>query len=181
MRVSRANETDIESLVTLNNRYVAEGLTLPRTEEFAYAHLADYRVIRDADGGVAACAALDEYSPTIVELVSLAAFGLFYDIRFVPQLGPIFLVMALSTWAMTVIGTMFSALTVNLRLRELMLPILVYPFLIPALMAAMLLTTDSMAGKAIWGEDSIWLRVLFAFDFVFTALAVVFIDVVLVG
>ena len=72
MRVSRANETDIQSLVTLNNRYVAEGLTLPRTEEFAYTHLADYRVIRDADGGVAACAALDEYSPTIVELVSLA-------------------------------------------------------------------------------------------------------------
>jgi amino-acid N-acetyltransferase len=72
MRVSRANETDIQSLVALNNRYVAAGLTLPRTEAFAYAHLADYRVIRDADGGVVACAALDEYSPTIVELVSLA-------------------------------------------------------------------------------------------------------------
>ena len=43
MRVSRANETDIQSLVALNNRYVAQGLTLPRTEEFAYAHLADYR------------------------------------------------------------------------------------------------------------------------------------------
>jgi N-acetylglutamate synthase-like GNAT family acetyltransferase len=72
MRVSRANETDIQSLVALNNRYVSQGLTLPRTEEFAYAHLADYRVIRDADGGVVACAALDEYSPSIVELVSLA-------------------------------------------------------------------------------------------------------------
>jgi amino-acid N-acetyltransferase len=72
MRVSRANETDIQSLVALNNRYVSEGLTLSRTEEFAYAHLADYRLIRDADGGVLACGALDEYSPTIVELVSLA-------------------------------------------------------------------------------------------------------------
>jgi amino-acid N-acetyltransferase len=72
MRVSRANETDIQELVALNNKYVAEGLTLPRTEQFAYSHLADYRVVRDADGGVVACAALDEYSPTIVELVSLA-------------------------------------------------------------------------------------------------------------
>jgi amino-acid N-acetyltransferase len=72
MRVSRANETDVQALVALNNQYVAQGLTLPRTEDFAYAHLADYRVIRDADGGVVACAALDEYSPTIVELVSLA-------------------------------------------------------------------------------------------------------------
>jgi amino-acid N-acetyltransferase len=72
MRVSRANETDIQELVALNNKYVAQGLTLERTEQFAYAHLADYRVVRDADGGVVACAALDEYSPTIVELVSLA-------------------------------------------------------------------------------------------------------------
>ncbi|MGH7655084.1 MAG: GNAT family N-acetyltransferase [Gemmatimonadaceae bacterium] len=72
MRVSRANESDIQELVALNNKYVTAGLTLERTEQFAYAHLADYRVIRDADGGVVACAALDEYSPTIVELVSLA-------------------------------------------------------------------------------------------------------------
>lgn len=72
MKISRANETDIQALVALNNKYVAEGLTLKRTEEFAYAHLADYRLIRDADGGVLACAALDEYSPTVVELVSLA-------------------------------------------------------------------------------------------------------------
>jgi len=117
-----------------------------------------------------------------VELVSLAAFALFYDVRIgAHQFWLILMVTALATWAMTVIGTMFSALTVNLRLRELMLPILVYPFMIPALMAAMLLTTDLMAGMSIWGNDSIWVRVLVAFDFVFTALAVVFIDVVLVG
>jgi amino-acid N-acetyltransferase len=72
MKVERPNETDIQQVVSLNNRYVSAGLTLKRTEEFAYAHLADYRVIRDSDGGVVACAALDEYSPTIVELVSLA-------------------------------------------------------------------------------------------------------------
>ena len=34
---------------------------------------------------------------------------------------------------MTVIGTLFSALTVNLRMREVMLPMLVYPLLVPAL------------------------------------------------
>jgi len=117
-----------------------------------------------------------------VELVALAAFVLFYDVRIGwSQFGQILLVTLLATWAMTVVGTIFSAITVNLRLRELMLPILVYPFLIPALMAAMLLTTDLMANMSIWGNDSIWIRVLVAFDAVFTALAVVFIDVVLVG
>ena len=72
MRVERAHETDLQALVALNNRFAPEGLTLTRTEDFAYAHLADYRLIRDADGGVVACVALDEYSPSIAELISLA-------------------------------------------------------------------------------------------------------------
>lgn len=72
MGVDRANEADLPALVGLNNRYAPQGLTLTRTEAFAYGHLADYRVLRDADGGVIACVALDEYSPSIVELISLA-------------------------------------------------------------------------------------------------------------
>jgi N-acetylglutamate synthase-like GNAT family acetyltransferase len=71
-RVQRANETDIKDIVALNNRYVTEGLTLKRSEDFVYAHLADYRVIRDADGGIIGCASLDEYSPSVVEIISLA-------------------------------------------------------------------------------------------------------------
>lgn len=71
-RVQSANETDIQALISLNNRYVPQGLTIQRSEAFAYAHLADYRVIRDADGGIVACVALDEYSPSVVEIISLA-------------------------------------------------------------------------------------------------------------
>ena len=71
-RVQHANETDIKDIVALNNSYAPQGLTLKRTEEFVYAHLADYRVLRDADGGIIGCAALDEYSPSVVEIISLA-------------------------------------------------------------------------------------------------------------
>lgn len=71
-RVERANETDIAEIVALNNRYAPKGLTLARTNDFVYAHLADYRVIRDADGAIVGCAALDEYSPSVVEIISLA-------------------------------------------------------------------------------------------------------------
>lgn len=72
MRVEHANETDIQSVVEMNNRFAPAGLTLARSEAFAYAHLADYRVIRSADGAVLGCVALDEYSPSVVELISLA-------------------------------------------------------------------------------------------------------------
>ena len=117
----------------------------------------------------------------VVETVSLAVFSVMYNVHIQQQFWALLLVIALTTWAITVIGTAFSALTVNLRMRELMLPILTYPFLIPPLMAAILLTTDLLGGKPIGGDNAIWMRVLVAFDVIFSALAVVFIDIVLVG
>jgi len=117
----------------------------------------------------------------LVEIAALAVFAVLYDTHFSKQLWPIVLVLLLGTWGMTVIGTMFSALTVNLRMREMMLPTLVYPMLIPALMAAMTLTSDLMNGTPLGPGNTIWLRVLAGFDLIYTVLAVVFIDIVLVG
>lgn len=81
-RIVPAHETDIPQLLSLNNRYAESGLTLARTPEFAANHLSDYRVLRDAQGGILGCVALDEYSPSVVELISLAvdedAHGLGY-------------------------------------------------------------------------------------------------------
>lgn len=81
-RIGPAHETDIPQLLSLNNRYAAEGLTLARTPEFAANHLSDYRVLRDAQGGIIGCVALDDYSPSVAELISLAvdqdAMGLGY-------------------------------------------------------------------------------------------------------
>jgi amino-acid N-acetyltransferase len=70
--ISLAREYDAAALAALNNRFTSEGLTLPRSESFVEAHLDDYRVIRDDDGHIVGCVCLDEYSPSLVELVSLA-------------------------------------------------------------------------------------------------------------
>jgi amino-acid N-acetyltransferase len=72
IRVEHAEERDIPSIVALNNMYAPDGLTLMRSEEFVTHHLQDYQVIRDDDGSVIGQVALDEYSPSLVELVSLA-------------------------------------------------------------------------------------------------------------
>jgi heme exporter protein B len=97
------------------------------------------------------------------------------------QFWGLLLVVLLGTWALTVIGTFFSALTVNLRMRELMLPTLVYPLMIPALMSAMTLTTDLLNGTPIAGDNLIWIKVLVAFDIIFTLLSVMMVDIVLLG
>ena len=116
-----------------------------------------------------------------IEVVCLPIFGVFYNVRWTQQLPWLALVLILASWGISVVGTVFSALTVNMRLRELMLPMLVYPMLIPCLMAAMTLTTPLLAGEPIAGDLFAWLRMLAGFDIIFTALAVTLIDTVLIG
>jgi heme exporter protein B len=116
-----------------------------------------------------------------VELVALPVFGIFYNVPWASRFWQLLLVLALGTWGLTVVGTVFSALTVNIRLREVMLPLLVYPILIPALMGAMQLTTVLVAGQPLSAETVVWLRLLVGFDAVFTALSLVLMDTVLVG
>jgi len=116
-----------------------------------------------------------------VELVSLPVFGIFYDVKWTQQFWELMLVVVLGTWGLTIIGTIFSALTVNIRLREVMLPMLTYPILVPALMGAMQLTTDLVAGTPIGPESVTWLKMLIGFDIVYTAISLALVDTVLVG
>ncbi len=116
-----------------------------------------------------------------VELIALPLFGIFYNVRWTSQFWQLMLVVVLGTWAMTVTGTIFSALTVNIRLREVMLPILNFPILIPALLGAMQLTSALVAGKPITSENDAWLKMLIGFDVMYTAVSVFLVETVLVG
>ena len=116
-----------------------------------------------------------------VELVALPVFGILYNVRWYQQFWQLMLVLALGTWGVTVIGTFFSALTVNIRLREVMLPMITYPMLVPALMAAMQLSVDLVNGKPIGGDSTAWLRLLIGFDILYTAASLAMVETVLVG
>lgn len=112
----------------------------------------------------------------LVELISLPIFGLFYNINWGASFPALFLVIALATWGITVVGTAFSAVTVNVRLRELMLPVLLYPILIPLLIFAMELTTGLLNGNAVMTD----IDYLVVFDAIFTSLALYMIEFILV-
>ena len=115
-----------------------------------------------------------------VELISLPVFGLFYNIRWMGVFWPLFAIMTLATWGMTVVGAGLSALTVNVRLRELMLPALLYPLLIPVLIAAMQLTTALLSSERVTLATDSELRLLIVFDIVYTSLALYLIEFILV-
>jgi heme exporter protein B len=116
-----------------------------------------------------------------MELISLPVFGIFYNVRWTGQFPELVLVLLLGTWALTVLGTMTSALTVNIRLREVMLPLLTYPVLVPALMGAMQLTMALIAGKPIDADNVMWLKMLIGFDLIYTAVSLVLVETVLIG
>jgi heme exporter protein B len=116
-----------------------------------------------------------------VEAVALPVFTIFYNVRIAQQLPTLILVMLLATWGMTVIGTVFSALTVNIRLREVMLPMLTYPILVPVLMSAMRLSAALVMGQEIAGDNEAWFKMLIGFDVMFTAVSLVLMETVLVG
>jgi len=116
-----------------------------------------------------------------VEAICFPVFGIFYNVNWTRQFWPLLLVVTLGTWGFTVIGTMFSALTVNIRLREVMLPLLVYPTMIPCLMAAMELSKHLVAGEPLDSDVMVWMKFLVGFDVIFTSLALMLVEIVLVG
>jgi amino-acid N-acetyltransferase len=67
-----ARQADVAAIVALNNLFAPDGLTLARTEAWVAERVDGYRVARDPEGRVVGCVAVDEYSPSLAELVSLA-------------------------------------------------------------------------------------------------------------
>lgn len=116
----------------------------------------------------------------IVEMISLPVFGIFYNVRWSGQFWAILLVVAMATWGISIVGSAFSAVTVNVRLRELMLPVVLYPILIPLLTGAMELTNALLNGDSIFGDNNAWLRLLIVFDLIYTSLAIFLIEFILV-
>jgi len=116
-----------------------------------------------------------------VEMIAIPLFGIFYNVHWTTEFWQLMLVIVLTTWGMTVTGTIFSALTVNIRLREVMLPILNFPILIPALLGAMQLTSSLVAGKPITADNDSWLKMLIGFDIMYTSVSLVLVETVLVS
>lgn len=70
--VRRAARADAGQILGLVSEYAAQGLMLPRTFEQVAGRIDSYVVVADAGGRVVACAALEEYSPSLAEVSSVA-------------------------------------------------------------------------------------------------------------
>lgn len=101
-----------------------------------------------------------------VQLVAVPAAALFYNLPLGHVLLPLAGITLLAAIGLVTIGTLFSAMAVNTRLAELLLPMLALPFFVPVVMPAAQATAQLLAGRPVaeaWG----WLRILVAFDVIF--------------
>jgi len=103
----------------------------------------------------------------IMETITLPILFVLFDYRLTGSLLFLLLVVALGTWGFIAIGTFLSALSVNTRNSEILLPIILFPLIVPLLIAAVQATGIILGGGA-WDDWSNWFRILVAFDTVFT-------------
>ena len=107
----------------------------------------------------------------VVEAVALPLFVLFFNVGLGHALPGILGVTALATIGFVAVGTIFSAMVVRTRFAELMLPVLLLPFMVPPLVGAVQVTAQLLAGRPL-SEMVGWLRLLTLFDIVFVTLCI---------
>ena len=100
----------------------------------------------------------------------LPLFALFFNVPVVNVLLPLTGLIVLATVGFVAVGTLLSALVIRVRFAELMLPVLLLPFLIPPLVGAVQVTARLLSGRPL-SEVVGWLKLLLAYDIVFVALA----------
>src|SRR6478736_6267017 len=98
--------------------------------------------------------------------VTIPAVVLFYNLPLGSGIAGLAGIAALAAVGLVAVGTLFSAMAVNTRMAELLLPMLSLPFFVPVVMAAAQSSARLMAGRPV-AEAWPWLRILVAFDIVF--------------
>ncbi len=104
-----------------------------------------------------------------VEALFLPVFAILFR---VPVLSPaLWLIVFLGTVGFASAGTLFAAVAMNSRAREILLPLLLLPIVVPVLTAATRSTAQILDGQAL-AEYAPWLRLLLAFDIISVVIAV---------
>jgi heme exporter protein B len=113
---------------------------------------------------------------TAVEIVLAPLFIVFYNLHALGQPWLLLVVLPLGTWAIVANGTFFAALGLRTRNRELMLPLILFPISIPAVLAMVQATANILTGEY---EPNLWIKLLLGYDIVFTTACLLLFDITL--
>jgi heme exporter protein B len=106
-----------------------------------------------------------------VELVVFPLFAVLYNLEIWRAFPALLLVGLLGTIGFAAVGTVFSAMTTNLRAREVMLPLLLLPVEIPVILASVK-STEAILKAQPWSEAAPWLQLLGVFDVIYVVVGI---------
>jgi len=113
---------------------------------------------------------------TIVQAALAPVFMVMYNLRVLGDAWLLLLVLPLGTWALVANGTFFAALSIRSRNRELLLPLILFPIFMPALMGMVQATGSILTGE---GNPTLWIKLLLGYDIIFTTVSLLLFEVVL--
>ena len=116
----------------------------------------------------------------LVEAVLLLLFAVFFNVDLTGALPGLVPAMALGTLGLAAVGTLFSAMTAQVRARELLFPVLLLPVLVPVLLGSVKATEAALGGEPL-SAVSHWLALLTAADVVYLVAGVLTFEFILEG
>jgi heme exporter protein B len=138
-------------------------LHLLETDDGALEQLALYPVSRRAIYAGKALAGF--VAMLLLGALVLGAVGILFAVDVASALLPLLATVVLGALGVAAVGTFYAGVTVRLRAREVMLPLLMLPVLAPLLLGAVKATSAALAGDP-FGEVTAWLQLMAAFDVV---------------
>ncbi|MEI9979766.1 MAG: heme exporter protein CcmB [Edaphobacter sp.] len=115
----------------------------------------------------------------VVEAVLAPIFIIFFNLHVLGNIWLLALILPLGTWALVVNGTFFAALGLRARNRELLLPLLLLPISLPALLAMVQATTGVLTADLDSIQINTWIKQLAGYDIIFTTVGILLFETVL--
>jgi heme exporter protein B len=112
---------------------------------------------------------------SIIEALMLPIFSALFDLNLIQP--ALLLTIFLGTVGIAAVGTLLSAIAVNTRAREVMLPVLLFPIVLPAVISAVKVTAGILDGLPM-SDLTPWLRLLIGFDIIFLVVSYMTFDYV---
>jgi len=112
----------------------------------------------------------------VLEALMTPLFIAFYRLRAIGPAWALLPIALLGTWALVVNGTFFAAISLRTRSREVMLPLLLFPISVPALIAMVNGTAAVLTGE---GPVQVWVAMLLAYDVLFTIVCLLLFEAIL--
>lgn len=115
----------------------------------------------------------------VVEAVMAPIFVIFFNLQVLGNAWLLALILPLATWALVVNGTFFAALGLRARNRELLLPLLLLPISMPAILMMVQATTGVLTAELDPLQLRTWITQLAGYDIIYTTICILLFETVL--